>query len=205
MISRRRWRLFLLLPLLALTMLSPAGVVAQEPAQHQRAARLSLSDVVNMMTEKNAERARALRHYRGRRTYQLDYKGFPKDMQAEMVVEVSYDAPATEGFTVISQSGPKWMIDRVLKRLLETEQESIESENRERVQITSENYNFTLLESRDADDCPYVLGVQPKVPTKFLFRGRIWVDCKGLPCESRQSLPRTRHFGSRRLRFIIPL
>jgi len=138
-----------------------------------------LSEIVDNMTEKNAERAKALQHYRSRRIYQLDYKGFPSDMHAEMVVEVSYDAPATEGFTIISQSGPRWMIDRVFKRLLGTERESIESGNRERVQITGENYKFTLLESQNADgNCPYVLGVQPKVPTKFLFRGRIWVDAK---------------------------
>ena len=29
----------------------------------------------------------------------------------------SYDAPATEEFTVVSQSGPKWMLNRVIKTL----------------------------------------------------------------------------------------
>jgi hypothetical protein len=179
MVTRGRWCPSPVVALLALIMLSPARVVAQDPAQNLEAARLSLSEIVDRMTEKNAKRAEALRHYRGRREYQLDYRGFPSGMHAEMVVEVSYDAPATEGFTIISQSGPKWMIDHVFKRLLETERESIAGENRERVQITGENYNFTLLESQDADDgCPYVLGVQPKVPTKFLFRGQIWVDAK---------------------------
>jgi hypothetical protein len=39
--------------------------------------------------------------YRGRRIYQLDYKGFPSNMHAEMVVEVSYDAPALQATTEI--------------------------------------------------------------------------------------------------------
>jgi len=167
------------LALLGLLALSTTNVAAQNSASSAGGGHPSLSEIVDKMTERNAERAKALEHYQGRREYQLDYKGFPADMHAEMVVTVRYDAPATEGFTVVSQSGPKWMVNRVLKRILETEEESIQGENRERVQITSENYNFTLLESQDAGGgCPYVLGVEPKVATKFLFRGRIWVDAK---------------------------
>src|ERR1700682_2659238 len=71
------------------------------------------------------------------------------------------------------------MINMVLTRLIESEQESIEPKNRASVQITNENYNFTMLESEDTKDgCSYVLGVEPKVSNKFLFRGRIWVDDK---------------------------
>ena len=153
--------------------------VAQDQAPVQGEERLSASQVVGRLMEMNTERAAALKSYRSRRSYQLDYIGFPKNLHAEMVVDMSYSAPATEEFTVVSQSGPKWMINLVLKRLLETEQESIEDKNRASAQITSGNYDFTLLEPPDAGDgCTYVLGVRPKVPNKFLFRGRIWVDDK---------------------------
>lgn len=151
----------------------------QGPAIEAGGGRLSLSQVVEKLTEMNAERAETLESFRGRRSYQLDYKGLPKDMKAEMVVDVIYKAPATEEFTVISQSGPKWMLNLVIKRLLETERESIDDKNREGVQVTSRNYDFTMLASQDiGDGCSYVLGVQPKIPNKFLFRGRIWVDDK---------------------------
>jgi len=127
----------------------------------------------------NSERLTALERYRSRRTYLLDYVGFPSNMHAEMVVDMIYRAPATEEFTVVSQSGPKWMINLVIKRLMETEQESITDKNRDTVQITGQNYNFTMLDSQDAGDgCTYVLGVEPKIPNKFLFRGKIWVDDK---------------------------
>jgi len=179
MIAQERGRLSLVLVLLTLIALSPATSAAQDAVRTGVVAPLSLSEIVDKMTEKNAERAKALEHYRGTRSYQLDYKGFPKNMHAEMTVDLTYDAPATEEFTIVSQSGPKWMVDRVLKRLLETERESIQDENRRRVQITEENYNFTLLDTQNTDGaCPYVLGVEPKLPTKFLFRGRIWVDAK---------------------------
>jgi hypothetical protein len=179
MTARERRCLPVILALLTLIIVPPWTAVAQNPPRDTSAAPLSLSQIVDNMAEKNAERTKALEHYRGTRTYQLDYKGFPKDMHAEMVVELTYDAPATEEFTIISQSGPKWMIDRVLKRLLESERESKQGENREHVQMNAENYNFTLLDAQNTDGaCPYVLGVEPKVPTKFLFRGRIWVDAK---------------------------
>jgi hypothetical protein len=169
----------LILACLACLLLSANTGFAQDPALGPGHGRLTLSEVVERLTEKNTERAAALERYRGRRSYQLDYKGFPSDMHAEMVVDMSYSAPATEEFTVISQSGPKWMINLVLKRLLETEQESIEDKNRDSIQITRQNYDFTMLESQDTGDgCSYVLGVQPKMPNKFLFRGRIWVDDK---------------------------
>jgi hypothetical protein len=179
MTIRRRSRFSLSLGYMALILLSPKSGAGQAPNNNLGEAPLTLSQVVDKLAEKNAERAKALEHYQGRRMYQLDYKGFPTDMHAEMTVNVSYDAPAREEFTVVSQSGPKWMINRVLKRLLETERESLKGENRERVQITSENYDFTILETQDTGDgCSYVLGVQPKVVNKFLFRGTIWVDAK---------------------------
>jgi hypothetical protein len=152
---------------------------AQDPAQGPAPARLTLSEVVDRLTERNAERAATLAGYRSQRSYQIDYKGIPSGMHAEMVVELKYSAPSTEEFKVISQSGSKLLIDFVLKRLLDSERESHEDKNRDGVQITSRNYNFTMLESQEVPDgCSYVLGVEPKVPNKFLFRGRIWVDDK---------------------------
>jgi hypothetical protein len=164
---------------LTLVLLLPGTGAAQNQPPKLAPAPLTLSEIVGKMTEKNAQRAKALEHFQGRRIYQLDYKGFPADKHAEMTVNVKYDAPAREEFTVVSQSGPKWMINRVLKRIMETERESLAGENRASVQITSGNYDFTLLEPQDTDNsCSYVLGVQPKVVNKFLFRGKIWVDAK---------------------------
>jgi hypothetical protein len=38
--------------------------------------------------QKNAERANALERYQGR-SYRLDYVGFPENLHAEMIVDVS--------------------------------------------------------------------------------------------------------------------
>ncbi len=149
------------------------------PPQATIDSRLNLPQVVDKLVEKNAERADALQKYQSRRLYTLDYTGFPTNLHAEMVVDMIYDAPATKQFKIISQSGPEWIIDRVLKRLLETEQEAMSEENRARVALNSSNYDFSGLEHQEGtDNCSYVVSVEPKIPTKLLYRGRIWVDSK---------------------------
>jgi hypothetical protein len=139
--------------------------------------RLNLSQVMDKLVEKNAERMDALQKYQNRRFYSLDYTGFPTSFHAEMVVDMIYDAPGTKQFKIISQSGATWIIDRILKRLLDAEQEAQSEANRQRVALDPSNYNFSGFEHLDApDNCSYVMTVEPKIPSKLLFRGRIWVD-----------------------------
>jgi hypothetical protein len=177
-IRGHRWCAFIIACLPCL-LLPASTAFTQDPATGPGQNRLTLSEVVDRLTKMSAERAAALERYSSRRSYDLDYRGFPHQMHAEIVVDLNYTAPSTENFTVVSQSGPKWMINLVLKRIMETERESIGAKNRASVQITTRNYNFTMLESQEATDgCSYVLGVEPKVTNKFLFRGRIWVDDK---------------------------
>jgi outer membrane lipoprotein-sorting protein len=152
---------------------------AQTPSRILVEPRLTLSQVVEKLVQKNAERAKALESYRAKRVYELEYKGFPKTLRAEMVVEVTYHAPAQKEFKILSESGSKWIVKRVLKRLLDEESEAQQASNRLNVELNSRNYEFTSLEYQTgASDCTYVLGIQPKAPNKFLYRGRIWVDEK---------------------------
>jgi hypothetical protein len=140
---------------------------------------LNLTQILDNMVQKNAERADALLKYQSRRFYTLDYSGFPAAFHAEMVVDVTYEAPATKQFKIISQSGPQWIIDKILKRLLDAEKESMTEENRARDALNSNNYNFSGLEREDVpDSCSYVVTVEPKIASKLLYRGRIWVDRK---------------------------
>jgi hypothetical protein len=158
--------------LIAAIALSPFGTSAQLPAEPQ----LTLSQVVENLVQKNAERAKALENYRGRRIYKLDYKGFPSAIRAEMIVEMTYEAPAKKDFKILSESGSKWIVKRVLQRLIAAETEAQEAANRGSVELNAQNYEFTSLEQRpSADGCDYIVGIRPKVLNKFLYRGRIWV------------------------------
>ncbi len=167
-------------PLLLLLLVWPARGRAQSSIpQEMIESQLNLSQVLDKLVEKNAERADALQSYQSRRYYRLDYAGFPTSLHAEMVVDMIYDAPATKHFRIVSQSGTQWIIDRILMRLLDAEQEALSEENRERVALNSSNYDFSGFERQDTpDSCSYVVAVQPKIPSKLLYRGRIWVDSR---------------------------
>jgi len=161
---------------------SPVASRAQDFAASatMRPARLSLSEVVANLTKSNDQRAKELGHYQGKREYIIDYKGFGHDLHAEETVLVSYSAPSTVEFTEVSESGSKLIINRAIKPMMQTEQESLQPGNHERTLVSPDNYNFTLLDSsaEDTDGCSYVLGVEPKAPNKFMFRGKIWVNEK---------------------------
>jgi outer membrane lipoprotein-sorting protein len=151
----------------------------QAPSKIPAEPRLTLSQVVEKLVQKNAERAKALEGYRAKRVYELEYNGFPKTLRAEMVVEMTYHAPAQKEFKIVSESGSKWIVKRVLKRLLDEESEAQQASNRLNVELNSRNYEFTSLEYQSsATDCTYVLAIQPKAPNKYVYRGRIWVDEK---------------------------
>lgn len=161
----------------AVVAFSAVRTSAQVPAAIAADPQLTLSQVVEKLVLKNAERAKALESYRGKRTYKIDYKGFPSALRAEMVVEMTYAAPAKKDFKILSESGSKWVVKRVLKRLIDGEKEAQEAATRKSVELNTQNYNFTSLERQtDSGGCGYVLAIQPKVPSKFLYRGRIWVN-----------------------------
>jgi hypothetical protein len=156
---------------------SAVGTSAQVPPAIAAEPQLTLSQVVEKLVQRNAERAKALESYRGKRIYKIDYKGFPSALRAEMTVEMTYTAPARKDFKILSESGSKWIVKRVLKKLIDGEKEAQEAATRKSVELNTQNYNFTSLERRtDAGGCGYVLAIQPKVPNKFLYRGRIWVN-----------------------------
>ena len=109
----------------------------------------------------------------------MEYRGFPSDRDAEMVLNMTYHAPNSKVFSVVSQTGSKFIIDHVFKKLLEGEQEAANEENRRHTALTTENYDFTLAGYEPAPDGGrYLLNLAPKTKNKFLYRGKIWVDAK---------------------------
>jgi len=140
---------------------------------------LSAAQVAEKLQERNAERTAALGQFSSTRIYHMQYRGFPGDREAQMVVEVAYRAPNSKQFHVVSQSGSKFVIDRVFHKLLEGEQEAANEENRAHTALTTQNYDFTLSGYEiTPDGAQYVLNLLPKTKNKYLYRGKIWVDAK---------------------------
>lgn len=142
-------------------------------------ALLPVDEVVKNLQQKNAQRAAALDAFVGTRIYQMQYRGFPSNHDAEMVVHVTYHAPNAKQFSIISVKGSKFIIDHVFKKLLEGEQEAANDENRRRTALSTENYDFSLAGYEDSSNGGrYILDLLPKTKNRFLYRGKIWVDAK---------------------------
>ena len=153
------------------------GLLASALAQESGSPALSVQQIVAQMVSRNRERARALKSYTGMRHYHLVYTGFPGKREAEILVSTRVDAPDGKEFTVVSQTGSGFVVNKVLKRLLESEKEANTAEQRARTALNEQNYEFQLLGQEDIGQRPaYVLAVIPKIDNKFLYRGKIWVD-----------------------------
>jgi hypothetical protein len=111
------------------------------------------------------------------RIYRLQYHGLGGSRDAEMTVRMTFQAPDKKEFTVVEEAGSKIFIDRVLKKLMQSEQDAMEADNGRRSALTMENYDFAVVdyESWAGRSC-YVLQVRPRHSNKFLYQGKIWVD-----------------------------
>jgi hypothetical protein len=141
-------------------------------------APLTAGEVMERVVKMNDTRAKALESYSSLRIYHLECHCL-SHKKADMVVRTNYQAPDKKEFTIVSESGSGTVRDRVFKKLLEAEQESLQEENQQRSAITPENYTFQVFDYEKSDtDEFYVLDAQPRSKNKFLFRGHIWVDAK---------------------------
>jgi hypothetical protein len=153
--------------------------LAEDPRALVESARLSVEEVVRNLQQRNAQRAAALDEYVSTRVYRMQYRGFPSDHDAEMVVSAAYHAPATKQFTIVSEKGSKFIVEHVFNKLLEGEQEASSDENRRRTALSTENYDFAMAGYEDSPEGGrYVLNLLPKTRNKFLYRGKIWVDAR---------------------------
>ncbi len=149
---------------------------------------LTSSQIVDEMTRHNEARAEGLRHYESVRTYQVEYKGYSARIAARMVVEADFDAVSGKTFRVVSQSGNSLLLNKVLKRLIDSEKDA--QQDKSATALTSANYTFRLTGIETLDGRPaYVLDVQPLVDNKYLYRGKIWVDATDFAVAKIQAEP----------------
>lgn len=162
---------------LAVAALALISVTHFSGAQAKNAAvtsTLTASQIVEQMGIHNRTRTESLKRYQSVRHYEVDYKGLAK-INAQMVVEANYDAVSGKTFRIVSQTGSKLLVDKVLKKLLESEKDA--GQDKRSTALTADNYRFHLVGVENILDRPaYVLEVEPLEPSKYLYRGRIWVD-----------------------------
>jgi hypothetical protein len=142
---------------------------------------LSADQVVDNLVRRNQERAQTLLHSEATRVYRLVYHGLPSDREAEMTVQATYDRPSSKEFKIVSQGGSKLIVNRVFKKLLESEKEAAQPAMSAKTQLNRDNYNFELVryeppKTGGPTGGQYVLRVDPKARSKYVYRGQVWVD-----------------------------
>ena len=137
-------------------------------------ASLPLAQILALMEHHGQMQREGLKHYRAVRQYHVEYRGLA-NLEASMEVEMEFDSASGKSFRIVSQSGSKILGEKVLKRAMDSEKEA--SEDRGATALTPANYRFQLLGSESLDGRPaYILSVEPLKESKFLYRGKIWVD-----------------------------
>jgi hypothetical protein len=153
------------------------GVLPGGWAWGQGPSNLTADEIAVRMAARNAERQAALARYSSDRTYRVEYKGTGGEHHGEMVVHAEYTAPGQKRLTVITESGSKLICDKVLRRMVTSEEEASAKSNRTQMALLPENYHIELLGQDTVDGVrTWVLLVSPKVENKFTYRGRVWVS-----------------------------
>jgi hypothetical protein len=133
--------------------------------------------IVQSLVAKNAERAEKLPAFKSTRSYRVDYGGFGGSRDAEMIVEMEFTPPRTKNFRIVQKTGSNLLNDRVIKKLMDEEKLALEPENLKKTALDESNYGFTL---QGCEITPkgsaYVFEVVPRGKSKYLYRGKIWID-----------------------------
>ncbi len=189
---------FIVSAALALVLTTGAGAHAQTALSSSATgasltsakAPLTTSEIVDQMVLHNQARADGLKHYQSLRRYEVNYKGYAVHLDAKLTVEADYDAVSGKTFRVVSQSGSSLLVDKVLKRLVESEREA--QQNKKANDLTPANYKFQLTGIENVGARPaYILEVKPLVDSKYLYRGRIWVDAADFAVAKIEAQPAT--------------
>jgi hypothetical protein len=133
------------------------------------------AQIVEQMQRHDHVQANSLQSYEGLRHYSVVYRGFARTITASMDVEMTYDTSSGKSFRITSQKGSGMLCDKVLKKALDSEREA--SLDKSATALNSSNYKFQLVGTDQVGDrLEYILSVEPVSPSKFLYKGKIWVD-----------------------------
>ena len=138
---------------------------------------LTSAEIVDRMVRADGERLSALAGYVGARHYRFENKRFNK--QAEMTVRVTCTSTGAKTFEIVQESGSGFVRNKVIRKMIDAEQDASQKGEHEQTRIIPKNYDFQLVKTEVSDGrTNYVLEIRPKTNNQYLVRGRIWVDAE---------------------------
>ena len=133
-------------------------------------------EIVARMNARDRERQTALASYGSVRTYRVTYKGPMGDRSAEVLARMDFSAPDQKHFTVLSESGSAIFCRKVLRKMMEAEQEGALQANHLKAMLSADNYHLKLVGEDEIDGVKtWVLEVSPKVNSRFNYKGKVWI------------------------------
>ena len=160
----------------------------------------SAADIVARMAERDAERHASFSGYTVSRRYEV----VNKDRHAEMLVRLVCTADGGKQFFILHEEGSGAIRNHVLRKMLEEETNASHRETRQSTRIVPGNYSFEMVGTDVVDGRrAYVLEIDPKIKSKYLIRGRIWVDATDYAIARIEGSPaQNPSFWTKRVHFV---
>jgi len=131
------------------------------------------SEIANRMMEREQARQSSLGVYTWMSHYTLDNK----ERHAEMMVQWTREGDGTKHYAIAYERGDGAVREHVFQKLLESEVEASQPGLQSRNRLNDKNYAFRWSGSEEIKGrAAYILDVEPKTESKFLIKGRVWID-----------------------------
>lgn len=155
-----------------LALVIPARVSESRP--HETISPFT-EQIVDRMMEHNEQQNRVLIGFRTQRTFFAANTRFKMD--STLIVETVFRQPDFMESSVISKEGSDFIRQRVFDEILKAENETHKKADKQQVDITPQNYDFTFIGEEVCQDRPcYRVGISPKRKDKYSLNGDIWID-----------------------------
>ncbi len=137
--------------------------------------RPSADDILSAVAENEQRKASLLKRYTGLRRYTLRNSRFHVD--ASMTVRLEYRQNTGKTFTILEKKGSERVLQRVFEPILTAETEASRGSTRNQALLSPANYRAQMIgqEWQRGREC-WVLAIEPKHRSKYVIRGKIWVD-----------------------------
>jgi hypothetical protein len=137
------------------------------------AAAHTVDEILSRMMARKEWQDRALLEYRAQRKFYAKNMRF--NAESTMHAETIFRRPDQLQSTIRSHEGSSLIRSRVFEKILEAETSA--KKERQQVDITPQNYDFTLAGAEQCGDrtC-FRLNISPKQRSKYALDGEIWVD-----------------------------
>ena len=162
------------LTILTAFILAAQNGVASAPDGVQLTGETILAKLASM----EAERNKRLPSYKVLRVYNLQMEKRAKSLTSK--AEFEFNREDGKAFRILDEQGVEGFYRSALHKVMQAEVKVAKSKKELReVEVSPENYTASLLgkETKDGRQC-YVLSVAPRRNSKYLLKGKAWVDAE---------------------------